>query len=85
VSDAYAPGWEAQRVEGSAQREYRVMPANYVLRGIPLGVAGKHHLRLFYRAPGLAAGAVASLVMVAGIAGAMIVALFRRKPARARL
>jgi len=85
VSDTYAPGWEAQALEGSAQKEYRVMPADYVLRGIPLGVAGRHHLRLFYRAPGMEAGAVASLVMVAGISGAMIVALFRRKLARARL
>lgn len=47
VTDAWAPSWRAVSLEGSSQRRYEVMPANYAFRGIPLS-AGKHRLRLEY-------------------------------------
>ena len=47
VTDAWTPSWRARALANSAQTHYQVMPANYVLRGIPLSV-GKHRLRLEY-------------------------------------
>jgi hypothetical protein len=47
VTDAWTPSWKAVPLEGSAQAAYRVLPANYCLRGIPLG-AGRHRIRLEY-------------------------------------
>ena len=47
VTDAWTPSWRARALKGSVQRRYEVLPANYVLRGIPLA-AGKHRLRLEY-------------------------------------
>jgi hypothetical protein len=48
VTDNYSEGWKARGLEGSVQREYSVLPANYVLRAIPLQ-AGHHRIRLEYR------------------------------------
>lgn len=47
VTDAWTPSWRALPLAGSAQARYEVMPANYVLRAIPLA-AGQHRLRLEY-------------------------------------
>jgi hypothetical protein len=47
VSDAYRTGWRATPLAGSIQREYQVLPADWVLRAIPLA-AGSHRLRLEY-------------------------------------
>jgi hypothetical protein len=54
------------------------MPANVALRAVPLG-AGKHHLLMEYRTPGLLAGAVVSGIAALGMAGAGL--WMRRKPA----
>jgi hypothetical protein len=48
VTDAYSNGWRARPLSGSVQQEYRVMPADYILRAIPLA-GGHHHFRLEYR------------------------------------
>jgi hypothetical protein len=55
VTDAYSTGWRAVPLEGSSQTRYDVLPADYVLRGIPLA-AGHHRLRLEYRPSHFAAG-----------------------------
>jgi hypothetical protein len=55
VTDAWTPSWRALSLAGSAQTRYEVMPANYVLRGIPLS-AGKHRLRLEYAPRGYRLG-----------------------------
>jgi hypothetical protein len=47
ITDAYSRGWRARALPGSSQTEYRVMPANYVLRAIPL-FAGHHRIRVEY-------------------------------------
>jgi hypothetical protein len=47
ITDAYSNGWRAQPLEGSAQRAYQVLPANYTLQAVPLS-AGHHRIQLEY-------------------------------------
>ncbi len=65
ITDNYARDWRAEALPGSGQTAYTIMPADYILRAIPLA-AGHHLLRVVY-APasvpaGLAVSAVAWLV-----------------------
>jgi hypothetical protein len=79
VTDSYATGWRARALPGSSQEAYRVMPANYALRGIPVA-AGHHRLLLEYRPRGFQAGAwisIASLLAFLGLSGVVI--FFRSK------
>jgi hypothetical protein len=55
VTDSYSKGWKAWGLSDSVQQEYSVLPANYVLRAIPLQ-AGHHHLRLEYLPRGFVVG-----------------------------
>jgi len=65
ITDAYSSGWRATPLEGSVQRNYEVLPANYVLRGIPLS-RGHHHLRLEYVPRAFQAGLWISIASVIG-------------------
>ncbi len=47
ITSAYSSGWRALALEDSAQSAYSVVPANYVVRGIPLG-PGQHLMRIEY-------------------------------------
>jgi len=47
ITDLYTPAWKAVSLPGSVQDHYDLLPANYILRAIPLG-AGHHHLRVEY-------------------------------------
>ncbi len=47
ITDLYAHGWRAEALPGSAQTSYDLMPADYILRAIPLQ-AGHHKLRVIY-------------------------------------
>jgi len=55
ITDAYARGWRALALPGSAQSRYEVMPADYCLRAIPLA-AGRHLLRVEYSPSGFRIG-----------------------------
>jgi hypothetical protein len=55
VTDTYAKGWRARALPGSAQTDYRVMPANWCLRAVPLA-AGHHLLCLEYAPIGFRVG-----------------------------
>lgn len=48
VTDNYDPGWKAEALADSGQKDYRVLPGDYFLRAIPLQ-PGYHHLMLRYR------------------------------------
>ncbi len=50
VTDLYTRDWRVEALPGSAQQSYQLMPADYILRAVPLQ-AGHHRLRMFY-APG---------------------------------
>ena len=55
VTDVFTSGWRARALPGSSQQRYEVVPANYILRAIPLA-AGSHRIRMEYTSPGLALG-----------------------------
>jgi hypothetical protein len=48
VTDNYSPGWKAQAMADSGQKDYQVLPGDYFLRAIPLE-PGYHHFVLKYR------------------------------------
>jgi hypothetical protein len=60
ITDLYARDWKAEALPGSVQKNYSLMPADYILRAIPLA-AGQHHLRVVYAPAGLSMGIIISL------------------------
>ena len=71
ITDNYSASWRATPLAGSDGQSYRVIPANSLLRAIPLS-PGHHHLRLEYRPTALRVGAwvtILSLVAVAAVGG----------------
>jgi hypothetical protein len=65
ITDAFTPSWRAVALSGSAQAKYQLLPANYILRAVPL-MAGHHHLRVEYARDALAIGKWISIL--AGLA-----------------
>ena len=47
ITDVYSHGWHASPLPGSSQKEYQIMPANYILRAIPLQ-KGQHRIHVEY-------------------------------------
>ncbi len=50
ITDGYSADWHARPLPGSVQQAYDVVPANYVLRAVPLS-AGHHLFELWYAPP----------------------------------
>ncbi len=67
ITDAYSNGWRAYGLPGSARKKYEIMPANYVLRAIPLP-AGKHRIRIEFSPLPYRIGKWISIISVAGYA-----------------
>jgi uncharacterized membrane protein YfhO len=67
ITDAYSNGWRARPLDGSAQQTYDVLPANYVLRGIPLS-QGHHYILIEYAPIGFRVGKWISAISLAGFA-----------------
>jgi hypothetical protein len=61
ITDAYAKNWKVFPYGDSSQQKYDVMPADYVLRGIPLS-PGNHHFRLQYAPKAFYRGKFISLI-----------------------
>jgi hypothetical protein len=76
ITDAYAASWRAVALTGSAQTNYQLLPANYILRAVPLS-AGHHHLRLEYAPVSFQIGKWISMVSAVGFAAC--VWLFRKR------
>jgi len=47
ITDLYSSGWRARALSGSVQSAYAILPADYIIRAIPL-TAGHHHLIVEY-------------------------------------
>jgi hypothetical protein len=75
ITDSYARGWRARALDGGAQQEYRVLPANWCLRAVPLA-AGTHRIVLEYVPRGWVAGCWISGIATAGLA--LFLAIRRR-------
>jgi hypothetical protein len=79
VTDPYAPSWQAVALPGGVPQAYEVLPADYILRAIPLGI-GHHKLRLEFRPAGFALGLWTSFAAWLGLLGwAMAIALSKRR------
>ena len=71
ITDNYSSGWRAVALPGSSQEHHDLLPANYILRAVPLG-AGTHHLRIEYEPLGYRIGKWISLVSLIFFAGLII-------------
>ena len=72
VTDVYAEGWRAVSVGEAAPAEYAVLPADYIVRAVPLP-AGQHRLRIEYAPSAFRIGRFVSGVSTAGF-GTVVVA-----------
>jgi hypothetical protein len=61
ITDVYTPNWRAVSLPGSVQSKYQLLPANYVLRAVPLA-AGHHRFRVEYAPVGFTIGKWISIV-----------------------
>jgi len=61
ITDAFTPSWGAVALPGSVQTNYKLLPANYILRAVPL-LAGHHHLRVEYTRGALTIGKWISII-----------------------
>ncbi|MFB3067844.1 MAG: hypothetical protein ACE1ZI_01120, partial [Acidobacteriota bacterium] len=69
ITDTYSSSWRAVALPGSSQEHYDLLPANYILRAVPLG-AGNHRLRIEYEPLGYRIGkwiSLASMIFFAGL------------------
>ena len=86
VTDAYADGWSARSLlpaRGAVARtHYQVLPADYCLRGIPLG-QGHHRILLEYRPTAYVVGKWVSLASLFLYLAGVIAWRARRLPFRA--
>jgi len=60
MTDTYSNGWRATALPGSSQKEYKLLPADWTLRGIPLQ-AGAHRIKIEYVPWGYHAGIIITL------------------------
>jgi hypothetical protein len=70
ITDAFTPSWRAVALPGSVQTNYKLVPANYILRAVPLQ-AGHHHLRVEYTRGVLRLGEWISIVAALGFVAAL--------------
>jgi hypothetical protein len=82
VTDTYSKYWRVRPMAASSQQQYDVLPANYVLRAVPLA-AGHHLLRMEYAPSGFTIGKWFSLGSLLLYGGA--VALYARRLRRKSL
>ena len=81
ITDIYSDGWHARSLlppsGGRARTPYQVLPADYCLRGIPLG-AGHHEILLEYRPVAYVVGRWVSLASLCLYLAGVVVWLRRR-------
>jgi hypothetical protein len=61
ITDLYDRNWHVEALPDSAQQSYHLMPADYILRAVPLA-AGHHHLRILYAPTAFSVGLGISVV-----------------------
>ncbi len=78
MTDAWSRDWKAVTLPGSVQTNYDVLPANYILRAIPL-TAGRHVFRIEYVPWGLAQGRGVTFAAIAFAGCVLAFPSWRRK------
>jgi len=69
ITDLYSRDWRARALDGSVQTHYDVLPADYIVRAIPLA-AGHHHLVVEYAPPSFRLGGrISGMAWLAWITG----------------
>jgi hypothetical protein len=86
ITEAYSADWHVTPLPDSSQKQYTFMPADLLVRAIPLA-AGKHHIHLEYRPPHYALGLwISGITATACLAGLAVWVCFgfrsRRQPAK---
>ncbi|HKS04473.1 MAG TPA: hypothetical protein VJR49_03875, partial [Chthoniobacterales bacterium] len=71
ITDAYSVSWRTISLPGSTQARYDLLPANYVLRAVPLA-AGHHLLRVEYRPAAFVIGKWISLICAVAYLTALV-------------
>jgi hypothetical protein len=72
VTDAFSRSWRVRPLGVSPQSSYEILPANYILRAVPLP-AGLHRIRMEYIPAGLRSGAWVSVIGWLGWLGGLLV------------
>jgi hypothetical protein len=80
-TDVYSTGWRVRALSDSDQQRYTVLPANYLLRAIPLK-PGTHRLEMYYEPRTLRGGMAISIVSTAVVAAFSAALLVRRRKRR---
>ena len=70
ITDTFTASWRAIALPGSAQANYQLLPANYVLRAVPLA-AGHHRLRVEYASQAFEIGKWISIFTVLAFLAAL--------------
>ncbi|MBF0406212.1 MAG: hypothetical protein HQM10_02575 [Candidatus Riflebacteria bacterium] len=47
LNDSYSPGWKVENIVQGSSEQYKILPANYAFRAIPIE-AGRHQIRMYY-------------------------------------
>jgi len=61
ITDLYCSGWRARALPGSVQSSYEILPADYIVRAIPLS-AGHHELVVEYAPASFRIGLIVSVL-----------------------
>ncbi len=78
VTDSFARDWQARAVTPGPQSSYSILPANHVLRAIPLA-AGVHEIRFEYAPAAYTWGMRTSIFSGLALAGSSAISAFRRR------
>lgn len=65
ITDGYSKGWRINPLPGSSQQQYELLPANYVLRAVPLA-AGHHVFKMEYAPAAFTIGKWITIVSLTG-------------------
>ncbi len=80
ITDAFTKSWRAVALLGSSQSSYQLLPANYILRAVPLA-AGHHVLRVEYASNAFTIGKWISVFAMLAFVGASLW-IWRQSPAK---
>ncbi|HNX95251.1 MAG TPA: hypothetical protein PKL14_08835 [Holophaga sp.] len=82
LTEGFDKDWRARALAGSSQTSYQVLPANYILRGIPIA-AGHHKIRLEYAPKAFRIGAWITVISLLAYVAVAVWICKRPRPTKA--